>query len=220
MMQKLANLSWFFIFLLSGWEIFKAYDTHVESKSAQIAKIPVLESKLKSKKKEQRNVKVYLQDIEKAKARIEVVAQEVEKLQKKLPEAISDTDNLALIQGISKKLNIQNVLLAPGIEENKGFYFAKRYEMTGSGTFLQFLILLERISSVDRILNVREVDFEKSKEKQRGRFQLINCKLVIEAYRYNPDHKEDRGIEKIESEGTEKKANPGDKGKRRRRRRG
>lgn len=32
-----------------------------------------------------------------------------------------------------------------------------------------------------------------------GRFQLTNARVVVEAYRYNPDHKEDRGISDIES---------------------
>ena len=40
----------------------------------------------------------------------------------------------------------------------------------------------------------------KTEKKQRGRFQLVNCKASIIAYRYNPNHKEDRGITSIEKE--------------------
>ena len=37
-------------------------------------------------------------------------------------------------------------------------------------------------------------------DKQKGRFQLIEGKIVIEAYRHDPSHKEDRGIDNIEQD--------------------
>ena len=68
------------------------------------------------------------------------------------------------------------------------------------------LIFFEKIGASERLLNIKSVEIRRSEEKQRGRFQLINANVTIEAYRYNKDHKEDRGIDKIESSFKDKKA--------------
>ena len=104
--------------------------------------------------------------------------------------------------------------LSPGREENKGFYFTKRYELKGNGTFLQFLILLEKIAENERILNIKTLNLKKSDKKQRGRFQVINTSINIEAYRYNPSHREDRGIKAIDASLNDKKKKPSSKRKR------
>lgn len=171
-----------------------------EQKVLKQDRIPALENKIRKSKKQKKQLAQYFKDIEKAKERIEKVAEEVEALQKKLPNNISDTQNLELIKGVAEGLNIKNVFLTPGNEENKGFYLTKRYEFNGTGTYLQFLVFFEKIAENDRLLNITSLTMSKTKKKQRGRFQLINCAANIIAYRYNPDHKEDRGIEAIEQE--------------------
>ncbi len=185
------------------WVSFNLYLLFMEKQEELVAKqdrIPVLESNINRSKRKKKQLQQYFKDIEKAKGRIEMVAAEVEALQKKLPSNISDTENLELIKGVAEGLNIKNVFLTPGNEENKGFYMVKRYDFNGTGTFLQFLVFFEKIAENDRLLNITSLSMTKTEKKQRGRFQLINCSASIIAYRYNPSHKEDRGIDKIESE--------------------
>lgn len=198
MLQSFLNKIWVIILLYGGWEIWVAYEAHRENLESISNTIPTITAQISRAKKEKRQIKSYLRDIEEAKKNIELVAQEVEKLQRKLPETIQDTENLSFIKSIAEGLNIKKIFLSPGTEENKGFYFIKKYEFSATGTFLQFLIFLEKIGSSERLLNVKQVDIKKSEEKQRGRFQLSNARIIVEAYRFNPDHKEDRGIDKLE----------------------
>ncbi len=161
-------------------------------------RIPSIQIQIKKKQKEKEDLKTYYADIQEAKGRIEKVAQEIEKLQKQLPSNISDTDNLDLISNVASNLNIKIPFLTPGEEEEKGFYLTKKYTFKGRGTFLQFLIFLEKLGASERILNVSSLKLSKVLEKQKGRFQLIDGEVVIEAYRYNNAYKEDRGIDEIE----------------------
>lgn len=199
MLASLLNYTWVLILAYGGWEgylLYEAYETDLLSLESQL---PIVQNKIRKAKKEKKQIRTYLKDIEEAKSNIELVAKEVESLQKKLPESIKDTENLGLIKQIAEGLNIKNIFLSPGIEENKGFYFTKRYEFTATGTYLQFLIFFEKIGASERLLNIKTIEIKKSETRQRGRFQLINAKVIVEAYRYNPDHKEDRGIDKIET---------------------
>ena len=126
MAKLLANLH-IFIILYAGWNMYLMYETFTEEFEQISMQVPGLEGKLANKKKEKRELKNYYKDIDEAKQRIELVASEVEKIQKKFPSEISDTENLALIKNSAESINIKNIFLNPGVEENKGFYFIKKY---------------------------------------------------------------------------------------------
>lgn len=185
-----------FIILYSAYEIHLNWTEHQEILEGKQGAVPALQNRINRLKRDRKEVDTFMKDIESAKQRIEQVALEVETLQKKLPSNISDPENLSLFQGFADDLNVKGVSIIPGGEENNGFYFKKRYELKGSGTFLQFLILMEKISENERLLNIPAIKMYKDKnDRTRGRFQLIKAELSIEAYRYNPDHREDRNIE-------------------------
>lgn len=174
------------------------YEEHQEQMDSLKGQIPVLQIQITKKEKQKNDLKDYYRDIEEAKGRIEKVAIEIEKLQKQLPNTVSDTENLDLISNMASTINIKNPFLTPTEEEEKGFYVTKKYVFKGRGTFLQFLILLEKIGNSERILNIHSLKFSKVSEKQKGRFQLIDGELEIESYRHNPKFKEERGIDEIE----------------------
>jgi len=203
-----------FIILYTAYMAYDMYEIHQQKVKEAQDRVPVLQNQIKKAKQKKKDLKRYFQDIEEAKKNIELVAQEVEKVQRQLPSEISDAENLQLVKGIAEKLNIKNVFLQPKNEEDKGFYYIKNYEMKATGTFLQFLIFFEKIAENKRLLNIRDVELKEIGSPQRGRFQLINSRIIIQAYRFNPNHKEDRGIDDIEKQFKDK---PKPKPKRRKR---
>jgi len=195
--KLIANLHIILFFYLS-FEVFTLYQEHTEKVERMEGQIPALTAKINKNKKEKKQLSAYLVDVEAAKERIELVATEVEKIQKKLPDVIDDTKNLSLLKHLAEKLNIKSIYLTPLEEITKGFYVVKRYSMKASGTYLQFLMLMEQIGNTQTILNVKRISLENQQKKQRGRFQIINADIIIETYRYNTGYREDRGIEEIE----------------------
>lgn len=198
MLANLIGKAWLLILAYTGFIIWEMHVDHTDKLLSLDAQIPRKKKELRKRKKEQGQIQQYLVDIEKARSQIELVAKEVENVQRKLPDIIDDAANLRLVKEISDNLNIKNIFLSPLSEENKGFYYTKKYELTGSGTFLQFLILLEKLADNKRLLNVPRVTITRPQREQRGRFQQVNANIIIEAYRYNSDHKEETGIENIE----------------------
>src|SRR5690606_27262512 len=152
------------IIIYSGYDLYTLQEEHTELVESKRQSIPAIENRIRRLKKERTEVDSYMSDIESAKKRIELVAQEVESLQKKLPSNISDPENLAMFQGFTDNLNVRDVSVVPGQEENLGFYFKKRYDLKGKGTFLQFLILMEKIAENERLLNIRSIKMYKDDE--------------------------------------------------------
>ncbi|MDC1173808.1 type 4a pilus biogenesis protein PilO [Bacteriovoracaceae bacterium] len=204
-MEKIvSNIHWL-IFLLTAFQCFTVYEEQNEKLVNLQNSIPAIQGQLAKEKREFKQIKSYFKDIEEAKKNIELVAIEVEKLQKKLPSQVDDTVNLSLFRQVSEKLNMKSVNLQPSIENNRGFYFAKEYVLKAQATYLQFLRFMEDVGNNEKLINITEVKFGKLQKKQRGRFQLIDGEVKIEAYRYNPSHKVDRGFSNIEAEFENKK---------------
>lgn len=203
-----------FIILYTAYSAYDMFEIHQQKLQEAKDRIPVLENQIQKSEQKKKDLRRYFKDIEEAKKNIELVAQEVEKVQRQLPSEISDAENLQLVKGIAENLNIKNVFLQPKEEISKGFYYIKNYEMKATGTFLQFLIFFEKIAENKRLLNIRDVELKQITEPQRGRFQLINSRVIIQAYRFNPNHKEDRGIDDIEKQFKEEDKKPAPRKKR------
>ena len=142
-MNKLVGNLHIFVFIYLAFGVYTKYREHDEKAIQMKGQIPSLTVKINRNKKEMKQLNKYLKDVEAAKDRIELVALEVEKIQKKLPDTVDDTKNLSLLKNLAEKLNIKSIYLTPTDEIDKGFYIAKRYNMKASGTYLQFLMLME-----------------------------------------------------------------------------
>lgn len=195
----LKNIHWFIILIALfniGMYVFETNEKIVEIQTQQETQRQSL-AKAKKTKKE---ISSFYKDIDEAKGRIERVAQEIEKTQQLLPSEVSDTENISLLRKMAEDVNIKEVSIMPEGDDDRGFYIARRYKFRAKATYLQFLIMFEKISENKRILNVGELQFRKLEQPQRSKFQLIDGEFTLEAYKYNVNYKEDRGLDQIESE--------------------
>jgi Tfp pilus assembly protein PilO len=193
----LKNLHWILILIASiklGW----AYYEFSDESSKRGLLLENVKEDYKKEEKTKKDVKKYLSNIEEEKARIERVAQEIEKTQQLLPSELSDSENIGQVRKIAEDVNIKEVSIAPEAEELRGFYIARKYRFKAKATYLQFLIMFEKIYESRRILNIGEVNFRKLEQPQRSKFQVIEGDFVLEAYKYNQNFKEDRGLDKLE----------------------
>lgn len=188
--------------LIIGLGLFNLYNLWLD-KSEKIenaaSQVEALNNTIAIKKKNKKELQEFFRDIEEAKDRIERVAQEIEKAQQQLPSEINDGEIMGFITKKADELNIREINIAPDIkEDDKGFYFIRKYILKAKGTYVQFLILFENISEYKRILNIGSVNFSRLNTLQRSRFQVIDGQIEILAYRYNTNYKEDRGLDAID----------------------
>lgn len=182
------------------WMIWEDYNFHDQEIERIKTSLPVVEQRIKRKAQQRSQIKDFLKNIEEAKSRVRLVADEVALVQKKLPDTISDAKNLDALKNIADELSIKNPSFSQGNEEDRGFYMAKSYNFQAQGTYLQFLLFIEKVHNSDLLLNVKSLSFKKPSQPFRGRYQVLDANIVLEVYRYNQNYKVDTGIEKIENE--------------------
>lgn len=204
-MAKLIKNIHFFIIALGVFNFYNLWLDKSEKIENNKSQTEALTSSIEIKKKNKKELQEFFRDIEEAKDRIERVAQEIEKAQQQLPAELNDGEIMGFITKKADELNIREISIAPDIkEDDKGFYFVRKYIFKAKGTYVQFLILFENIADYKRILNIGSVSFSRLNAVQRSRFQVIDGQIEILAYRYNTNYKEDRGIESIEKSIKEK----------------
>ncbi len=198
-MKELANKfisNLHFVIVLYGlWGAWLSYDEHSIKMEDLNHQFPSVEAEIVMNQKKVKEIQDFVKKAEESKVRVEEVAKNIESAQKQLPADINDNQILTFLNQEISALNIKDPQITPGRENTSTYFISKEYVIKAKGTFLQFLIFLERIGNATRIYNVKSLKLVNPDASQRGRFQLIVGDGVIEAFRYNPDFKVDRGFE-------------------------
>jgi Tfp pilus assembly protein PilO len=182
------------MFLYGCWTTYELWEQHDLRMTEIVTEIPNVEAdivKLKSKVKE---INDFIKKADEYKVRVEEVARNIESVQKQLPAETNDSQILAAFQSEMKVLNIKDTILEPKTEEASTYFISKDYSIKASGTFLQFLIFFERIGNATRIYNVKSLKLTTNGATRKGRFQIVNGEAIIQAYRFNPSFRVERGF--------------------------
>lgn len=193
--KLIPNIHWLILLyaLYSAWGMYEAHILQVEAANGKIASA---EAKINKLKKQLAEIEDFTKQADEYRTRIEEVAKNIEAVQKQLPSETNDSQIIGYLKSEIEALNIKDSNFSPGKDEKSTYYISKDYKIKASGTFLQFLIFMERIASADRIYNVKEIKLTTPSGVQKGRFQMISLDGVIQAFRMNPEFKVDRGTKK------------------------
>ncbi len=189
----IAKIHWM-ILIYGAYTSWIDYDEHSIQLEDIVSRGASIEAEITNTQKKLKQLKAFAEKSEEYKKRVEEVAIKIETVQKQLPAETNDSSILTYFQSEIKSLNIREADFVPGKEEPSTYFIAKEYGLKAQGTFLQFLIFLERLSNSDRIYNVKELKLILPAGSQKGRFLMISGESTIQAYRYNPDFKVDRGF--------------------------
>ncbi len=176
----------------SGFILWDDHNLKMKELTDQFAPV---EAEIQINQKKVKEIQEFVKKAEESKTRVEEAAKNIEDAQRKLPAEINDNQILTFINAEISTLNIKDPNIVPGTENTNNYFISKPYTMKARGTYLQFLVFFERIGNADRIYNVKSLKLTNSDKDQKGRFQLVTGDAVIEAFRYNPSFKVDRGFD-------------------------
>lgn len=188
MKDTLVKLIPLFLVLYAGFSSFTQFEESEEKKENLLRMLDGANSKLARAKVELKKIDDFKKKVGNSKERVAAVQSQIKKLQKQLPTNVNDTEVQSSVVNIANDLMIKEPAPAPGLEKLNGFYFAKDYNLKAKGTFLQFLILMEQIEQMERILNIKGVQLQWDEAKQRGRFPVLEGRVTLESFRFNPNY--------------------------------
>jgi len=197
--SKLISNLHVFIIIYGLYGAWVGYDAHIIQMEILNAQFPSIEAEITTNQKKVKEIQEFVKKAEESKVRVEEVAKNIESAQKQLPAEINDNQILTFFNQEISSLNIKDPQIVPGKEDTSTYFISKEYMVKANGTFLQFLIFFERIGNATRIYNVKNLKLINPDANQKSRFQMIVGEGVIEAFRFNPEFKVDRGFDKIQT---------------------
>jgi Tfp pilus assembly protein PilO len=189
----IASIHWVVVGL-GLWNIWFMYEDHSVQIEEVLSRETQIESEIGEKKKSLEEIKDYVRKADEFKARIEQVAKNIESTQRQLPQETNDDKIISFLKSEMGLLNIKEGSVISNQEQKSTYYISKEFTLKAEGTFLQFLVFFERLKEQDRIYSIKELKIVNLNDKQKGRFKMLSFQGVIQAYRYNPDFKVDRGF--------------------------
>lgn len=195
----IKNIHWLIIFY-AGNNLFMLYEEKQEQLDSVLVQTPVIAAKIKKEEKKLVQIEEFKKNLNETKKRVKEVVSQIEKVQKQLPSDVNDAEVQTLLGSIGDKLRVQNQKQSPGREVNNGFYFAKDYNYSARGTFIQSIIFFENLEKAERILNVKSFNIKAINERVRSRFQIVDFQVLVESFRYNKGYRERDGIKEIENQ--------------------
>lgn len=189
----IANLH-VIIVLYALYGLYIAYDEHSVQMTSFEEQIPPMQSEIETVKKKLKEIDEFKKESEASKVRVEQVAKNIESVQRQLPAETNEGQILNFFNGEAQLLNIKDVFISAGGENASQLTIGKEFKVKANGTYLQFAVFFERIGTADRIYNVKDLKLVAGKGIQKGRFPTISMESTIEAYRFNPSFKVDRGF--------------------------
>jgi Tfp pilus assembly protein PilO len=189
----------FMILSYAGWSLYLEYEEYSTKKVEKISQKQGLESKMKMSKRRLKKIVTFKANLKIWKKKITLLNSKIEKVQKQLPSNINDTEVISYIKKEAELVNIKQSELSPSKENVNGFYIGKEYKFNGVGTYLQFIIMFERLQMSDRLFNVKKMSIKNEGVLQKGRFSLVKCETTLESFKYNSSYQQRSGIEDIEN---------------------
>ena len=190
----IANLH--YIILLYGlYALWGHYDEHDRQMNEINAQKTTLEQEQTQTKQKLGEIQEFVKKADEYKVRVEEVAKNIETVQKQLPAETNDSHIVTYFSQEMNTLNMKDPGITPGKEESTTYFISKDYALKAKGTYLQFLIFFERLGTAARIYNVKSLKLTVLNESKKGRFQMVSGEGIIQAFRYNPEFKVDRGFD-------------------------
>lgn len=191
--KLIANIH-VFMFLYGCWTTYELWEAHSMKMTEIETEIPNVEAEIVKLKAKVKEISDFIKKADEYKVRVEEVAKNIEAVQKQLPADTNDSQILSSFQSEMKVLNIKDTTMEPRQEEMSTYFISKDYSIKANGTFLQFLIFFERIGNATRIYNVKSLKLATSNSSRKGRFQIVSGEAIIQAYRFNPNFRVERGF--------------------------
>lgn len=195
-----------FLILLYGgyttWTELEEHDEKVVNLQNQLTGKKAAKKRLEKKVAE---VKEFIPQIDSVEKAISDFESKIESIKFKIPPLEVKTDILDELSNEAKKLNIQKVNFKPSYERpnSGGIYITNGLEFDAVGTYLQFLVFFEKLSTANRLFNVNSISVKDSTEgsTQGGRHKIIKANAIIETFHYNENYKPE---EQNDKKGTKK----------------
>lgn len=175
-----------------GYEFNTASDGEVEAHHTKVAAGKKEIQGLREKVKEG---EAFVKSLEAKKEELRNQAKRLSEFQGALSEQADSASLVKFLITEAKKLEIKVDRIEPGRKNQQPFYLEQQYDLDLRGSFQQILLLMFRISKMQRILRIENYKFRVSPTSLSPRSMTLAASLVLSSYQYTLSQEDSVGRE-------------------------
>ena len=180
----------FLILFYGGFNCYTFFTEHEESNAMLTQQLEAADAQLAKIKKKVASIKQNEDKLREYEAKISEVRSQIEDLKTRMPSESDQTAVLQELTNTAQELNLKDVTFNPVPKADRGMYLINTITLSGKGTYLQFLILFEKIKASKRFFNVDNFQLVESPSDNKGRFIFVNVKADLQTFEYNQNYKD------------------------------
>jgi Tfp pilus assembly protein PilO len=176
-------------------------DSPIAAKETEIHKE---EDKLRDLEKKVKDSKEFIKNLETKRQTLRSLTQQLNDTRTTLSEDIDIPAFIKMVVTEAKKVGLTVNSIQPTQEKAQELYVAQSFDMSYRGVFVQLIVFLERLASLQKIIRTDEIEIHPVSSPTQGRFAEIEGKLVLETYKYAGAKPEEANSDKSDA-GAKKK---------------
>lgn len=190
-----------FVYLLylgyNTYEFLEGADSPLQEKIAEYKKEEI---KVKDLEKKLTETKEFIKNLDVKRQTLRNLSVQLNETRASLSEDLDIPAFIKMVVTEAKKVGLTVLSIQPTEEKVQELYVEQRFEMQYRGVFVQLLVFLQRLASVQKIIRTDEIDI-RPVSTSSSRFVEIQGKIILQTYRYS-GNKADEVISKPSTEGT------------------
>ena len=183
-LEKIPFMLFFVLFLAYVGYQFYSFTSLPDSLLFQ--KRALLESKLEEKKQTENKIKVakeFYRTFEQKRVGLRDLTLQLESLKTSLSDHVDVPLFIKTVVQEAEKVGLTVVAIKPSGQEKRDFYMEQSFDLSFSGVYVQLLVFLDHISTLDRIMRVENLDLHR-KGLATAPYVEITGKVQVKTYSY------------------------------------
>ena len=185
----LSRIPWsligFAILLFFGWQYYDFMNNETSALNQEKARVAEIRNEIDRNNQKLKDVESFKQTVVERRRKIDELRAELESKKLAVSESVDAAEFMGVLNAQARRVGLEVMRLEPSQSTAKELYAEHPFKLSFRGVFVQFLVFLERLAKLDKIVRVDRFDVKPSAKAQVSRSLVeLEGQMEMKVYRY------------------------------------
>lgn len=189
LLGPLSRVPWsligFAILMLFGWQYYDFMNNETSELNQEKARVVGIREEISKKNQKLKDVETFKQTVVERRRKIDELRAELESKKLAVSESVDAAEFMGVLNAQARRVGLEVMRLEPGQSTSKELYAEHPFRLSFRGVYVQFLVFLERLAKLEKIVRVDRFDVKPSAKAQVSRSLVeLEGQMEMKVYRY------------------------------------
>ncbi len=189
LLGPLSRVPWsligFAILMFFGWQYYDFMNNETSELNQEKARVVGIREEISKKNQKLKDVETFKQTVVERRRKIDELRAELESKKLAVSESVDAAEFMGVLNAQARRVGLEVMRLEPGQSTSKELYAEHPFRLSFRGVYVQFLVFLERLAKLEKIVRVDRFDVKPSAKAQVSRSLVeLEGQMEMKVYRY------------------------------------